>query len=82
MENNTDEITSTVNTNILVGIVRRSISKNAVARNAGIPLTTFSRKVNGHGDFTLRELGAIAAAIDMELGDILPVDLIAARSAA
>ncbi|WP_104087089.1 helix-turn-helix transcriptional regulator [Arthrobacter sp. GMC3] len=82
MENITDVITSTTNTNILVGIVRQNVSKNALARASGIPLTTFSRKINGHGDFTLRELGDIAAALGMTLADILPVGLISTQSAA
>ena len=71
MENNTDEITATTNTNILVGIVRNNTSKNAVARAAGIPLTTFSRKINGHGDFTLRELGQVATALEVRLLDLI-----------
>lgn len=82
MENDTAVITSATITNILVGIVRKGCSKNAVAKDAGIPLTTFSRKINGHGDFTLRELGDIASALGLQLADILPVDLIAPKTVA
>lgn len=79
METNTDEITSATITNILVGIVRKGSSKSSLAKSAGIPLTTFSRKINGHGDFTLRELGDIAKALDLVLADILPIQMIAVK---
>lgn len=79
MDNAAAEITSATITNILVGIVRKGSSKNAVAKASGIPLTTFSRKINGHGDFSLRELGDIASALGLVLADIIPVDLIAAK---
>lgn len=83
METNyTAEITSATTRNILVEIVRHDSSKNAVARAAGIPLTTFSRKINGHNDFTLRELGAIAGALNVTLDTLLPLDLISSRAAA
>jgi hypothetical protein len=68
------EITSATNTNILVGIVRNSTTRNKVAREAGIPLTTFSRKINGHGDFTLAELGSIAGALDLTMADLIPME--------
>jgi len=74
--NYTAEITSATHRNILLGIVDKDTSKNAVARKAGIPTTTFDRKLNGHGDFTLRELGYIAAALGLTLGDILPTELL------
>ena len=80
--NNTDVITTTTNRNILIEIIRNDSSKNAVARSAGIPLTTFSRKINGHGDFSIRELGSIAAALGTTLDTLLPLDLIAGREAA
>jgi DNA-binding phage protein len=82
MANNTAEITSATNRNILLGVVEKGITRNAVARKAGIPATTFNRKVDGNGDFTLSELGAIADALDKTLADILPVDMFAPRSAA
>ena len=82
MDNAAAEIRSATITNILVGIVRKGSSKNAVAKSAGVPLTTFSRKINGHGDFTLRELGDIACALGLVLSDILPMELITAKAVA
>lgn len=74
--NNTDSVIRGVNTNILVGIVRNNTSKNATATKAGIPISTFSRKLNGHGDFSIRELGMIADALDLKLEDLLPMNLL------
>lgn len=74
--NNTDEITQAVTTNILVGIVRNGSSKNATATKAGIPISTFSRKLNGHGDFSLRELGMIAEALNLNFADLMPASLL------
>lgn len=83
METNpSDVITSTTNTNILVAIAKSGSNKNKIARAAGIPLTTFSRKINGHGDFSLRELGNIAHALDRTLDQILPMELIAHKVSA
>jgi len=82
METNTAAITAATNRNILLGIIEKGSTKNAVARNAGIPTTTFDRKISGHSDFTIRELGTIAAALDLTLGDILPVKLLTRRDAA
>lgn len=53
-------------------------SKLSVAKQAGIPYTTFTRKLDGHGDFTIRELGLIASALDVTLKDVLPSELLAA----
>lgn len=82
METTTTAIAAATNQNILLGILNHGTTKNAVARKAGIPTTTFNRKLDGHGDFTLRELGEIASVLDLTLADILPVDLLATRSAA
>ena len=76
MEMNDGDIIATTNRNIILGIVETDTSRNAVARKSGIPLTTFNRKLDGHKDFTLRELGQIANALDKQLGDILPLEII------
>ena len=82
METSATQVTAVTNHNILLGIVKQSTTKNAVARKAGIPTTTFNRKVDGKADFTLRELGAVADALGLALADILPVNLITAKAAA
>lgn len=81
METNDGDITATTNRNILLGIAELGTNRNAVARKSGIPLTTFNRKLDGHTDFTLRELGQIAKALDRQLVDILPSELINRRAA-
>lgn len=80
--NSTAIVTAATNHNILLGIVKHDTTKNAVARKAGIPMTTFDRKINGRSDFTLRELGAVAEALGLGLADILPVELLSHRDAA
>lgn len=66
---NTTAIAAT-NRNILLGILDKGTTKNATAIRAGIPSTTFTRKLNNCGDFTLRELGQIADALDLKLEDM------------
>lgn len=76
------DVTSATNRNILLGILETGTSKSTVARAAGIKLSTFNRKIKGQArGFTLDEIGDIAVALDKELADILPVQLIMARAA-
>lgn len=82
MEPNNNAVTTATNRNILLGILTKGTSKNATATKAGIPISTFNRKLNNTGDFTLRELGQIADALDLTLADILPGELITSRAAA
>jgi hypothetical protein len=81
MENNTIKISAATNRNIMLGILEKGSTKNAIAVKAGIPSTTFTRKLNSDGDFTLRELGKIAEALDRQLVDILPSELLTRRAA-
>ena len=82
MATNYSAVTTATNENIVLGIHRKGTSKNAIATKAGIPISTFTRKLNNTGDFTLRELGQIAEALDLDLADILPGELISAKAAA
>lgn len=83
MENTPSAISAATNRNILLGILEKGTTKNATAKKAGIPNTTFDRKMRDEGpDFTLRELGQIAEALDRQLADILPSELLAPRRAA
>lgn len=81
MATNYSAVTTATNRNILLGILTKGTSKNATATKAGIPISTFNRKINNTGDFTLRELGQIAEALGLELADILPTELIARDAA-
>lgn len=82
MEQNMTAIGAATTKNILLGILETKSTKNATAVKAGIPTTTFNRKLNSDGDFTLRELGKIAEALDRQLADILPSELLETRRVA
>ena len=82
MATTTTQVTAVTNHNILLAIKDQDTTKNAVARKSGIPATTFDRKIDGHTGFTLRELGAVAEALGLELIDILPINLLTAKVAA
>lgn len=49
-------------------------SIKGTAEGAGIPLTTFRRKLAGHTDFTVTEIGRIAAVLDVAPLDLLPFE--------
>lgn len=71
MGNKIAEITSATNDTILHQIAKQNTNRNALAARAGVPSSTFNRKVDGHGDWTVKELGQIAEALDMELPEVL-----------
>lgn len=70
MEPNTAVVAAT-NRNILLEILTRGTSKNAIATRAGISTSSFHRKVTGKTDFTLRELGKVAEALEVKIEDII-----------
>ena len=49
-----------------------------MSKAAGIPYATLTRKLEGHSDFTIRELGKIAKALDLTLADIIPAEILEA----
>lgn len=70
MENNPDTVAGRV-----AAVMRsddRSIKSTAEA--AGIPLTTFRRKLAGHTDFTVTEIARLANALDVAPHDLLPFE--------
>jgi len=68
------DVVSATNEKIVLGAFNKGISHSALAKKAGIPTSTFHRKLHKNpGDFTLRELGQIAEALELGLGDILPM---------
>jgi len=82
MATNYSAVTTATHENIILGMFRKGASKNATATKAGIPISTFNRKINNTGDFTLRELGQIAEALELDFADIIPTELIASKDAA
>jgi hypothetical protein len=57
-----------VATQVAAAIGRSNKSRNAIALESGIPLTTLNRKVNGHSDFTAGELIRVAATLNVSVG--------------
>lgn len=77
METKATAIIAATNRNILIGIVEKKTNRNAVARKANIPPTSFNRKLDGVTDWTIPELGRVAEALDKALfGEIVPAELV------
>ena len=64
-------IFATARRNILVSMVDKGLTKNGLAKLAGIPSTSFDRNINNPEKFSFRDLGSIAQALDKELTDLL-----------
>lgn len=59
--------------NLIASAMKRvGRSKKWTAEQSGIPLSTFLRKLRGHGDFTLRELALAARALNVSPASFLP----------
>jgi len=71
METEPTAISAVAARNIKIELVDRSLTKNALAIKAGIPSTTFDRKLNHPEQFTLKDLGFIAKALDVPFTDLL-----------
>ena len=68
---------------IKTAIVALGKTVRGVARESGIPERTLVRKLSGDGmDLTLRELHAIAVALDVDVSALLPSESAAAGGAA
>ena len=55
---------------IKLELFNRDISKNALATRAGIASTSFTRKLEHPEQFTLKDLGSIAQALEIDLADL------------
>lgn len=61
--------------NILLAIQDKGTTKNATAIKAGIAPTTFDRKLNNAGLFTITEAAKIAEVLDLQFTDLIrPTD--------
>jgi len=67
-----DQFSDMVAERISAAITRADRTRAWVARNAGIPATTFGRKLNGDTSFTVRELARIAQVLGIKESDLLP----------
>lgn len=63
---------------VAAAILRSGRSQTSVAAAAGIPLTTFNRKLNGHTEFGIGELIRIARALGINPSELMPAALLAA----
>jgi predicted transcriptional regulator len=68
----TNTITIEVAEKVAAAITRADRTKLSVANAAGIPPSTFTRKINGHADFSVPELARIASAIGIAPSALLP----------
>lgn len=71
MEPNNTAVVTATKRNILFGILDKDTSQSAIASKAGIPTSTFNRKIHNPATFTIGELFNIAAALDTNLEDLL-----------
>lgn len=54
---------------IKLELIDKNLTKNALATRAGIASTSFTRKLEHPEQFTLKDLGSIAQALEIELTD-------------
>jgi DNA-binding Xre family transcriptional regulator len=72
METKQTPITAVTTNNIKRGIVDRNLTRNALAVQSGISSTSFNRKLDHRPElFTLKDLGDIAEALDVQLVDLI-----------
>ena len=64
-------VNRTVAENVTTLLFRMGIKQKALAMDSGIAYATFNRKMNGIGDWTLREAVAIAAVTSVEVPELL-----------
>lgn len=55
---------------ILIEIIDQKTSRNAVAVKAGFAPTTFGRRLDRPEQFTIQELGEVAAALNLNFTDL------------
>lgn len=61
-------------------ITRHKVSRNEISKQAGIPYATLTRKLQGHSDFTVKELGKIAKVLGLTVGDLIPAEILDAAA--
>lgn len=62
---------------VAASILRSGRSKASVASAAGIPTTTFNRKIYGHAEFTFSDLMRIASVLDISPSAFTPAAFLA-----
>lgn len=57
-------------------ITQRGMNRSQISEASGIPRATLIRKLQGHSDFTVRELGSIAKALGLTIADLIPAEIL------
>jgi DNA-binding phage protein len=70
MAKNNTAVSEVAARNIKLGIVDQKLTTNALATKARIPRTTFDRNLSEPERFTLKQLGNIAEALDIQFEDL------------
>lgn len=65
----------------VAGTVTESInlagySRSKMAELSGVPYATLTRKLSGHSEFTIRELGSIAKVLNLPLRALIPTEIL------
>ena len=71
METNYTAVGTATKRKILLEILDKGTSRSATAAKAGIPSSTFHRKLKHPEQFTLKDLGDIAQALEIDLTDLM-----------
>jgi len=74
MATNYTAVSTAAKRNILLRIIDTGTSRSAIAAKADISSSTFHRKLKNPEQFTLKDLGDIAQALEIELTDLLKQD--------
>lgn len=74
MGKNIADVTSAANHTILHQIAKQNTNRHALAKKAGIPQTSFDRKLDGHTDWYVNELGRVAEALGVTFAGVLLID--------
>lgn len=57
-------------------ITQHGMNRSQISEASGIPRATLIRKLQGHSDFTVRELGSIAKALGLTIADLIPAEIL------
>jgi len=57
-------------------ISQSDLNRSKLSELSGIPRATLIRKLQGHSDFTVRELGSIAKALNLTIADLIPAEIL------
>ena len=66
---------------VAAAIIRADRTKTWTAEKVGIPPTTFARKINGHTEFLMSELLAIAEVLEVHPASLIPSSFRASEAA-